>query len=72
MPPPEDAQHSPVAVQVALLTGKIDQVISDHERRLAALETRAGAGATRAAAVAGPWIAGAGLAVVIIMKVPWT
>ena len=35
--PPADEAH-PVAVQVALLTGKIDQVISDHERRLASME----------------------------------
>lgn len=74
MGPPQTADESApsVAVEVARLTGRIDQVIVDHERRLATLEARATAGGTRAAAIAAPWLAVAGLVVVIASKVQWT
>lgn len=69
--PAADESAPSVAVEVARLTGRIDQVIVDHERRLAALEARSTAGGTRAAAIAAPWIAVAGLMVVIASKVQW-
>lgn len=62
---------SSTAVEVARLTGRIDQVIVDHERRLATLEARSTGGGTRAAAIAAPWIAVAGLAVVLASKIQW-
>lgn len=62
---------SSTAVEVARLTGRIDQVIVDHERRLATLEARTTTGGTRAAAIAAPWIAVAGLVVLIVSKVQW-
>lgn len=73
MGPPTAADESApsVAVEVARLTGRIDQVIVDHERRLATLEARSTAGGTRAAAIAAPWIAFTGLVVVIASKVQW-
>jgi hypothetical protein len=72
-PSPAAAEESApsVAVEVARLTGRIDQVIVDHERRLAALEARAATGGTKAAAIAAPWIAVAGLLVVVVSKVQW-
>lgn len=73
MPPSPADEPSPgsVAVEVARLTGRIDQVIVDHERRISALELRITGSGTRAAAIAAPWIAGGGLLLVLAGKVPW-
>ena len=71
-PTPVAEEPAPsVAVEVARLTGRIDQVIVDHERRLAALEARAAGSGTKAAAIAAPWLAVAGLLVVIASKIQW-
>lgn len=59
------------AVEMARLTGRIDQVIVDHERRLAALEARQSGAGSRWAGIASPWIAFAALAVLLAGKVQW-
>lgn len=73
MPPASAADEAPatVAVEVARLSGRIDQVIVDHERRLGALEAKQGTSATRAAAVWGPIVAGAALLIMIVDKIQW-
>ena len=67
----QEAQPAGTAVQLAELTGMVRQVISDHERRLAALELRTGTSATRTAALWGPILAGAALLLSIAGKLPW-
>jgi len=68
--PPVTASHS-TAVELARLTGKVEQVIGDHERRITALEQRRDNGGTRTAAIIGPYIAGAAVLIVVAGKVPW-
>lgn len=59
------------AVELARLTGRIDQVITDHERRLTVLETRQAGTGTRVAAVAGPIVAVVALAVAVAQQINW-
>ena len=72
---PEVAEHTPanvsIAVQLALLTGKVEQVIGDHERRITNLETRRDGGGTRAASMISPFIAGFAVMIVLADKVRW-
>lgn len=69
--PTTDDSAPSVAVEVARLTGRIDQVIVDHERRLATLEARSTSGGARAAAIASPWIAAAAVVIAVLGKVQW-
>ena len=69
--PAADEGAPSVAVEVARLTGRIDQVIVDHERRLATLEARSVSGGSRAAAIASPWIAAAAVAIMVVGKIQW-
>lgn len=68
--PPVTASHS-TAVELARLTGKVEQVIGDHERRITALEQRRDGGAQRGAAVWSPIISAAALAVVLAQNIRW-
>jgi hypothetical protein len=76
MTPPAPATEEPtsphVAIEVARLTGRIDQVIVDHERRLASLEAKSATGGARAAAIASPWLAAVALVIALASKVQWT
>lgn len=54
------------AVELARLSGRIDQVITDHERRLTVLETRQSGTGTRVAAIAGPILALVALALTMV------
>lgn len=65
---PTVPQGDTLDVKIAVLTEKVNQVINDHERRISALETRRDNGATRAAAVAAPYIAGAGVIIAIVLQ----
>lgn len=69
--PVDDTSGPSVAVEVARLTGRIDQVIVDHERRLATLEARSTSGGARMAAIASPWIAAAAVVIAVLGKVQW-
>lgn len=51
------------AVELARLSGRIDQVITDHARRLDALESRSGGTGLRLAAYSSPVVAAVALAV---------
>jgi len=72
---PEVAEHTPanvsIAVQLALLTGKVEQVIGDHERRITNLEQRNAQGSTRGASLVAPFIAGGALLVMVADKIRW-
>lgn len=74
--PPEtittiDPPTNTIAVQIAVLTEKVNQVIGDHERRISALETRRDGGATRGASIVAPFIAGFALMVLVADKIRW-
>lgn len=69
-PHPAPANVS-IAVQLALLTGKVEQVIGDHERRITNLEQRRDGGATRAASITAPYIAGAAVIIALADKLRW-
>lgn len=60
------------AVELARLSGRIDQVISDHERRLTVLETRQAGTGTRVAAIAGPIVAVVALVMTVAQGVTWS
>lgn len=60
-----------IAVQLALLTGKVEQVIGDHERRISTLEARRDGSGTRVAGIVSPYIAGVALVVLLAGKVSW-
>ena len=60
-----------IAVQIAVLTEKVNQVIGDHERRISALENRREQGATRGASLVAPFIAAAALLVLVADKINW-
>jgi hypothetical protein len=77
MTPPQTETATPVPVTsvdvaVAVLTEKVTQVIGDHERRISALEQRRETGGTRIAQMVAPFIAGAGLVVLVAGKINWT
>ena len=73
--PPETVTIEPatntIAVQIAVLTEKVNQVIGDHERRISALENRREQGATRGASLVAPFIAAAALLVLVADKINW-
>lgn len=75
MTPPEEtttiAPVSTLAVEVAKLTGKVEQVIGDHERRIAALERRRDGAGIRVAAIVAPYIAGAAVLFALASKISW-
>lgn len=60
-----------VQVELARLTGRIDQVITDHERRLTILETRQAGTGTRVAAIAGPIVAVVALVMSVAQGITW-
>lgn len=60
------------AVELARLSGRIDQVITDHERRLTVLETRQSGAGLKAAAIAGPVLAALALAMSIAGDLVWS
>lgn len=59
------------AVELARLSGRIQQVISDHERRLTVLETRQSGAGVKAAAIAGPVLASLALVATIASQLSW-
>lgn len=61
-----------IAVQLAKLTGKVDQVIGDHERRITTLETNQRNAGSRLAGMWGPIVAGLGLLILVAGKINWT
>lgn len=65
------AAGTSTAVELARLSGRIQQVISDHERRLTVLETRSAGMGTRVAAIAGPIVAAAALVMALAQQVSW-
>lgn len=71
--PPDTTESASVniAVQLAKLTGKVEQVIGDHERRITNLETRRDSNGTRLSSIVAPFIAGAALIVLIADKIRW-
>jgi len=60
-----------IAVQIAVLTEKVNQVIGDHERRISALENHRNGGGQRGASLIAPFIAGFALLVLIADKINW-
>jgi hypothetical protein len=66
-----DPPTNTIAVQIAVLTEKVNQVIGDHERRISALENRRDQSGTRGAAIVAPFIAGIALVVLLADKVKW-
>lgn len=74
MTPTDDTAVVPVstlAVEVAKLTGKVEQVIGDHERRIAALERRRDGAGIRVAGIIAPYIAGAAVLLALASKISW-
>lgn len=65
------AAGTSTAVELARLSGRIDQVITDHERRLTVLETRQAGAGTRVAAIAGPIVAVVALAMSLAQGITW-
>lgn len=70
-PPDTESASVNIAVQLAKLTGKVEQVIGDHERRITNLETRRDGGSTRVAALFSPFIAGAAVVLIVVDKIPF-
>lgn len=60
-----------IDVAVAVLTEKVTQVIGDHERRISALELINTNRPTKGAQLAGPFIAGGALVLLLADKVNW-
>ena len=60
-----------IAVQIAVLTEKVNQVIGDHERRISALENHRNNAGTRGSSLVAPFIAGAALLVLVADKIRW-
>lgn len=56
-------EQANTAVELARLSGRIDQVITDHARRLDALESRSTGAGLRLAAYSGPLVAAVSLVV---------
>ena len=66
-----DPPTNTIAVQIAVLTEKVTQVIGDHERRITNLEQRRDGASVRGAALVAPFIAGIALVVLVADKVKW-